>query len=127
MGCPYQNVIQLDCKHSVTVLAVCFGSLSCWNFQTRVMFSSAYGHSTKFKIVLYTTSVSVLFMTLINSIPWPEKQPHTNILPPLKLTVLFLYFEFSLFPFGCLKISSKLYFNLYDFFQISVVFFFTGR
>ena len=71
---------------NLCVLAVCFGSLSCWNnpllpsfWRLRVIFSAS--------ILVYPQAFMVPSLNVISPTPLTLMQPHITTLPPLCFTV----------------------------------------
>lgn len=92
--------MELSWKNFFVSWAVCFGSLSCWNFHTTGKFSSAQGNITFSKMSTYPSLVRMPSIRWIGPTPFHEKQPHTLTEPPPCFTTGDVYFRLNSFRFG---------------------------
>jgi len=75
-------------SHSLVILAVCFGLLSCWKTQPRPIFNVITEGRRLFpKISQYMATVILSLIQCSRPVPCAEKHPQSMMLPPLCFTV----------------------------------------
>jgi len=75
-------------RHSLVILAVCFGSLSCWKTQPRPIFNALTEGRRLFpKISQYMAQVILSLIQCSRPVPCVETHPKSMMLPPPCFTV----------------------------------------
>ncbi len=81
-----RTLMRFFLSHSFVVLAVCLGSLSCWNTHPRPIFNALAGFNA-LALALYMAPSIVPFMRCNCPVPLAEKHPQSIMFPPPCLTV----------------------------------------